>query len=78
MTSLLLWYSSHLQGKQFPITRNKTTYFQMQFPFQNLSPHYVVGYQVVQSCNCKEYNKNMKFMATSPYYTQAIIPVVNL
>ena len=27
MTLLLMWYSSHLHGEQFPITCNKTTYF---------------------------------------------------
>ena len=38
------------------------------FPFLNLSFHYDVVYQIVQSCICKEYSKNMQFMATSPYY----------
>ena len=27
-----------------------------------------VGYQVAQSCTCKEHSKNIQFMATSPYY----------
>ena len=38
------------------------------FPFQNLSSHYAVEYRVVQSCTCKEYSKNIQFMATSPFY----------
>ena len=29
---------------------------------------YEEEYQVVQSCMWKEYNKNIQFMATSPYY----------
>ena len=38
------------------------------FPFQNLSSHYVVRYQVGLSCTCKEYSKNIQFLATSPYH----------
>ena len=67
MTSLLMWYSSHLQRKQFPITRNKITYFHMHISISEFSSH-VVGYQVEQPYTCKECNKNMQFMATSPYY----------
>ena len=29
MTSILMWFSSHFQGKHFPTTLNKTTYFLM-------------------------------------------------
>ena len=28
-------------------------------------------YQVVLSCTCKEYSKDMQFLATSPYYNPA-------
>ena len=68
MTSLLMWFSSHLQGKQLPITRNKATYFYMHISFSEFIIPLCCRYQVVQSCTCKEYSKNIKFIATSPYY----------
>ena len=68
MISLLIWCSSHLQGKQFPITLNKQLSSTCTFPFKNLSSHCVIGYQFVQPCTCKEYSKNIQFMTTSPYY----------
>ena len=69
MTALLMWYSCHLVGKKFPITHKKQQLISTcTFPVLNLSFHYDVVYQIVQSCICKEYSKNMQFMATSPYY----------
>ena len=68
MTSILMWCSSHLKARQFPTTHNQKIISTSTFLFQNLSSHYVVGYQVVQTFPCKEYNKNIQVMATSPYY----------
>ena len=68
MISLLMWWSYYLQEKQFPITLTKQLISPCTFPFQNLLSHYVVRYQVVQSCTCKEYSKNIQFLVTFPYY----------
>ena len=66
ITSLLMWGSSHLQGKQFPITCINTTYFHMHISISQLSSHYVVGYQVVQSLTVRStVKKNIQFLATS-------------
>ena len=65
------------QGKQFPIAGNKTNYFHMHIPFQNFSSHYVVGYQVVQSCTCKEYSTKTILLLPHITITQ-LTPVVNL
>ena len=67
MTSLLMC-SSHIQGKQFPITHNKTTYFHIHISISGFVIPLCCRYQVVQSSTCKEYSKNILFMATSPYY----------
>ena len=56
MTSLLMWWSSHLHGKLFISYHSKTT-STCTFQFQNMSSHYVVWYQVIQSCTYKEYLK---------------------
>ena len=68
MTSLLMWCSSHLHGKQFPITHNKTTYFHMHISISEFVIPLCCRYQVVQSCTCKKYSKDMQFLATAPYY----------
>ena len=78
MTSLLIWGSSRLEGKQFPILHNKTTITTCTTQFQNLSSHCVGGYQVVQSCTCKECSKNIQFLATFRVTIQPLAPVVNL
>ena len=67
MTSLFMWYSSHLQGNQLPSILNKPTYFPMHISISEFVMHYVVGYQVVQCCTCQEYIKNTHLI-TSPYY----------
>ena len=43
------------------------------FTFHNLSSCYVIGFQVVQSCTCKEYSKNIQFMATSHITIQPLV-----
>ena len=47
------------------VSSKKTIYFHMFYTFVI---HYVVGYQVVQSCTCKEGSENIQFLATFPYY----------
>ena len=66
--SLLMWCSSNLQGKWFPITHNKMICFHMHISVSEFVIHYVV--QVAQSCTYMEYSKNVQFMATSPCYNQ--------
>ena len=68
LTSPLMWCSLHLQGKQFQITRNKTTYFHMYISISEFIIPLCCRYQVVQSWTCREYSKNIQFMATSLYY----------
>ena len=67
MTSLLMWCSSHLQGKQLPITRNKTTYFHMHISISEFVMPLCCRYQVVLSCSYKQYSKNIQLIATPPY-----------
>ena len=71
MTTIFKWCSSHLQGEQYPITRNKTTYFHM---------HISISKSVIPLC-CKvsdcsilhlEYSKNIEFVAISPCYNPTI------
>ena len=50
MTKLLMWYlfSRKVASKNLKTTSTCT------FTYQIFESHYIVGYQVVQSCNCKE------------------------
>ena len=69
MLLALIWYSSHLQGKEFPVTRNES-YFQMHIS--------TVGYQTVQSCTCKEYRKTYNSWLLLYITIQPLTPIVNL
>ena len=56
MTSLLMWCSSHLQGKQFLITLNKTPKFHRHISISEFFIPLLGGDSVVQPCiPCKEY-----------------------
>ena len=68
LTLLLMCCSSHLHGKQFPSILNKTTYFHMHIYISEFVIPLCCGDQVVLSCTCKEYSKDMQFLATSPYH----------
>ena len=59
--------SSHLHGKQFPSILNKSTYFHILISISEFIFPLCCMYQVL-SCTCKEYCKDMHFLATSPYY----------
>ena len=69
---------AHLQGKQFPITRNETAYFQMHVSISEFVDPLccmVLGCSILHP---KEYNKTIQLMATSSYYNPTTLPVVNL
>ena len=68
LTSILMCCSSHLHGKQFTNILNKTTYFHMHISISEIFIPLCCRYQVVLSCTCKEYSKDMQFLATSLYY----------
>ena len=68
MTSLIKCCSSHPLGKQFPITLNKITYFHMYIYITEFVIPLCCRYQVVLSCTCKEYSKDMQFLATSSHH----------
>ena len=68
LTSLLMCCYSHLHGMHFPSIPNKTAYFHMHIYISEFVIALCCRYQVVLSCICKEYTKDMQFMTTSPYY----------
>ena len=55
MTSLLVWYASHLQEKQLPSALNKIPNLHMHISISEFVIPLFVGHQVVQPCTCKEY-----------------------
>ena len=51
--------SSHIHGMQFPTILDKTTYFHIHISIPDYDIPLCCKYQVVLSCTCKEYSKDM-------------------
>ena len=76
MTSILMWCSYHLQGKQFPTTCNKLL-STCTFPFQNLSSHYVFGVRLFYLAPVRNAIKTCNSRLLPHITIQPLTPVVN-